>query len=103
MAARPTRILILGGGFGGIYTALRLERRWPRDRAIEITLETQREEVYLTLDGQEGTSIGYRDVVRISRSTARIRLIKVSDRGFYDSLRGKLRWGGLDGAGSTEP
>jgi NADH dehydrogenase len=38
MAARPTRILILGGGFGGIYTALRLERRWPRDGAIEITL-----------------------------------------------------------------
>ena len=38
MAARATRILILGGGFGGIYTALRLERRWPRDGAIEITL-----------------------------------------------------------------
>jgi NAD+ kinase len=75
----------------------------PDTGSIEITLETQREEVYLTLDGQEGTSVGYQDVVRITRSAAKIRLIKVSERGFFDSLRGKLRWGGLDGAGSTVP
>jgi NAD+ kinase len=72
----------------------------PDTGAIEITLETQREEVYLTLDGQEGTTFGYRDVVRISRSPAKIRLAKVGHRGFYDSLRGKLRWGGLAGAGT---
>ena len=60
------------------------------------TLETQREEVYLTLDGQEGTSLGFRDVVRLGRSDSRVRLVKVSGRGFYDSLRGKLRWGGLE-------
>lgn len=64
---------------------------------IEVTLETQREEVYLTLDGQEGTSLGYRDTVRITRSAARVRLAKVSGRSFYESLRGKLRWGGLHG------
>jgi NAD+ kinase len=69
----------------------------PDTGSIEITLETQREEVYLTLDGQEGTSVGYRDVVRISRSASKIRLAKISQRGFYDSLRGKLRWGGLGG------
>jgi NAD+ kinase len=65
---------------------------------IEVTLETQAEEVYLTLDGQEGTSLGFRDTVRISRSAAKVQLAKVSDRSFYDSLRGKLRWGGLSGA-----
>ena len=63
---------------------------------IEVTLETQREEVYLTLDGQEGTSLGFHDMVRLGRSTSRVRLVKVSGRGFFDSLRGKLRWGGLD-------
>ena len=63
---------------------------------IEVTLETQREEVYLTLDGQEGTSLGFRDVVRLGRSDSRVRLVKVSGRGFYDILRGKLRWGGLE-------
>ena len=67
----------------------------PDTGRIEVTLETQREEVYLTLDGQEGTSLGYRDVVRLGRSDSRVRLVKVSGRGFFDSLRGKLRWGGL--------
>lgn len=68
---------------------------------IEVTLETQREEVYLTLDGQEGASLAYRDTVRVSRSAAIVRLAKVNDRSFYDSLRGKLRWGGLDGGGAA--
>jgi NAD+ kinase len=65
---------------------------------IDITLETQREEVYLTLDGQEGTSVGYHDTVRVTRSTATVRLTRVVGRSFYDNLRGKLRWGGLSGA-----
>jgi NAD+ kinase len=67
---------------------------------IEVTLETQREEVYLTLDGQEGTSLGYHDTVRLTRSAASVRLAKVSGRSFYGSLRAKLRWGGL--AGETD-
>src|SRR5438445_695269 len=41
MADRPTRILILGGGFGGVYTALTLEKllkREIRDRRVELGL-----------------------------------------------------------------
>lgn len=71
----------------------------PDTSRIEVTLETPREEVYLTLDGQEGNSMGYRDTVTITRSRASVKLIKVSERTFYDNLRGKLRWGGLDGGG----
>jgi NAD+ kinase len=70
---------------------------------VEITLETQTEEVYLTLDGQEGMPLGYRDTVRVTRSPASVRLVKVSGRSFYDSLRGKLRWGGLERGGGPEP
>jgi len=33
-----TRILILGGGFGGVYTALELEKRLGNDDSAEITL-----------------------------------------------------------------
>src|SRR5262245_59727332 len=33
-----TRIVILGGGFGGLYTAFELERSLARDPAVEITL-----------------------------------------------------------------
>jgi NAD+ kinase len=74
----------------------------PDTSRIEVTLETPREEVYLTLDGQEGTTMGYRDAVTLTRSRASVKLIKVSERTFYDNLRGKLRWGGLD-AGGEEP
>lgn len=35
---RPTRIVILGGGFAGTNVALRLEKRFRRDPNIEITL-----------------------------------------------------------------
>ena len=41
MADRPVRILILGGGFGGVYTALTLEKllkRQIRDRRVELGL-----------------------------------------------------------------
>jgi NADH dehydrogenase len=33
-----TKILILGGGFGGLYTALELEKRLGSDASVEITL-----------------------------------------------------------------
>ena len=67
----------------------------PDSGSIEVTLETQREEVYLTCDGQEGTSLGHRDTVCVTRSQATVRLVKVDTPSFYDNLRAKLRWGGL--------
>src|SRR5688572_4880142 len=37
--SRPgTRVLILGGGFGGVYTAMHLARQTRRDRGVRITL-----------------------------------------------------------------
>ena len=66
----------------------------PDESVIEVTLETQSEEVFLTLDGQEGTTLGFHDTVRLTRSPTRAHLIKISGRTFYHSLRGKLHWGG---------
>ncbi len=40
-ADNKTRILILGGGFGGIYAAMHLERTLARDPNIEIILINQ--------------------------------------------------------------
>ena len=34
----PTRVLILGGGFGGLYTALEIEKQLGSDSGVEITL-----------------------------------------------------------------
>lgn len=61
---------------------------------IDITLETPDEEVFITLDGQEGERLAYRDTVRATRSQTSIDLVRTTGRTFYDSLRGKLRWGG---------
>ena len=66
----------------------------PDTSDIAITLETDREEVYLTLDGQEGSSVGYRNRVQIRRSNLTVQLVKTSGRTFFDGLRSKLRWGG---------
>lgn len=68
----------------------------PDSAEVELVLGTQREEVHLTVDGQEGTTLAYRDRVRITRSPTIVRLIKVKDWSFYDNLRAKLRWGGLE-------
>jgi NADH dehydrogenase len=38
MAASKKQIVILGGGFGGLYAALELEKRLGRDPSVEITL-----------------------------------------------------------------
>src|SRR5437868_13713724 len=39
--ARKKRIVILGGGFGGVYAAIHLERLLARDSAVEICLVSQ--------------------------------------------------------------
>lgn len=75
----------------------------PDDSRVEITLETPREEVFVTLDGQEGCQLAAGDTVSIAQAGAAVRLVKVSGRTFYDSLRGKLRWGGLEGADDGGP
>jgi NADH dehydrogenase len=45
-AQNPTRIIILGGGFGGLYTALQLEKTLARDSDVEVTL-VNRENFFL--------------------------------------------------------
>ncbi len=65
----------------------------PDVSTVEVILETELEEVYLTLDGQEGERLSARDRVRVTRSSDKAHLVKVSGRTFYHSLRGKLHWG----------
>jgi NADH:ubiquinone reductase (H+-translocating) len=43
---QPKRVLILGSGFGGLYTALHLEKKLRHDAAVEITL-VNRENFFL--------------------------------------------------------
>lgn len=45
-AIQRTRVVILGGGFGGVYTALRLEKTWRQAGQVEIML-VSRENYFL--------------------------------------------------------
>lgn len=65
----------------------------PHDALVEVTLETPDEEVFLTLDGQQGEEVVAGDRVAVRYGGSRIRLVRASRRTFYDSLRSKLRWG----------
>lgn len=65
----------------------------PGEVQLSISLDTDREEVYLTLDGQEGRSLAFRDRVSIGPSSEAVRLIHAGERAFFRSLRGKLSWG----------
>ncbi len=66
----------------------------PDTETIEVTLKTAREEVFLTVDGQEGAIMGYRDSVLVRRSKSNAKLVRSNQHTFYDSLREKLKWGG---------
>jgi NAD+ kinase len=61
---------------------------------IEVMLQTPNEHVLVTLDGQVGITLGYREVVEIQRAARPIRLIRPIQRDHYFRiLRTKLKWG----------
>jgi len=65
----------------------------PLDAVVEVRLESVAEEVYLTLDGQEGFPLTPRDLVRIRRCNEPVRLIRDSEGSFFQILHRKLKWG----------
>ncbi len=55
-----TRVLVLGGGFGGLYAALHLDKTIARDPDIEVTLVSRENFILFTPmlpGGGLGTSI----------------------------------------------
>jgi NAD+ kinase len=65
----------------------------PDNVSIEIQLATDYEDVHITLDGQVGLGMKYKDVLEIERSQEGIKLIKISEKNHYEILRKKLKWG----------
>jgi NAD+ kinase len=51
------------------------------------------EEMYLTLDGQQGFPLQGGDIVRVWRSERRMCLLVPTGRNYFDVLRNKLQWG----------
>ncbi len=65
----------------------------PMESVIDIRLGSQSEEVYLTLDGQEGFPLTTRDLVRVRRCAEPVGLITEPGRSYYRILHRKLKWG----------
>ncbi|MGD8439044.1 MAG: NAD(+)/NADH kinase [Holophagae bacterium] len=63
------------------------------DSVIEIRLESLSEEVFLTLDGQQGFPLTPRDLVRIRRCSDPVFLITAPSRSYFQVLHRKLKWG----------
>ena len=66
----------------------------PDDVEIRAFLKTKQQEVILTLDGQQGFSLEFEDVVQVRKAEGRILLIKSPYRHYFEVLREKLKWGG---------
>jgi NAD+ kinase len=53
----------------------------------------ERDELYVTFDGQAGFQLRAGDEIRICRAARALRLIRPSTRSYFEVLRQKLKWG----------
>ena len=67
----------------------------PDELDIDIALMTPEteQEVYLTLDGQEGFPITTSDRVCVRKSAEQVLLVQSPEKNYFDVLRNKLKWG----------
>src|SRR5256714_14132986 len=65
----------------------------PDDSVIEVRLITEKEGVWLTLDGQVGFSLQSQDRVVIRKSETAFNLVQPPNRNYFEVLRNKLKWG----------
>lgn len=63
------------------------------DISISIVTPAEEQEIYVTLDGQEGMPISENDRVCIRKSLQSILLVQSPDKNYFDVLRTKLKWG----------
>jgi NAD+ kinase len=60
---------------------------------VEIGIVTRNQEIFLTLDGQEGLPITEHDRVCIRKSNETVKLVQSLNKNYFDVLRKKLKWG----------
>lgn len=63
------------------------------DIEVGITSPSEGQEIYLTLDGQEGMPVTDQDRICIRKSHESVLLVQSPDKNYFDVLRTKLKWG----------
>src|SRR5215475_5121237 len=91
--ADKKRILILGGGFAGAYTALHLEKRLRRARDVEITLVSRENFVLFTpmLHEVAGSDVNVTDIVQSLRKMLRRTRVLIVDIKAIDITKKQVR------------
>lgn len=65
----------------------------PDSVTLEVAVKSQRESVYVTVDGQVGIAVRSEDTVRMKRATSCVELIQSPRKNYFEILRQKLKWG----------
>jgi NAD+ kinase len=65
----------------------------PDSAEIEVEVKSQRESVYLTVDGQVGIAVRSEDAVHMRRASSVVELIQSPQKNYFEILRQKLKWG----------
>src|SRR6516162_463580 len=65
----------------------------PDSAQIEVGVKTQRESVYLTVDGQVGIAVRSEDAMHLRRASSVVELIQSPQKDYFEILRQKLKWG----------
>jgi NAD+ kinase len=63
------------------------------DACLTVRVEGVPTQCLLTVDGQTGFELRVGDEVRCQRSRYTVKLVRLSESGFFDALRSKLSWG----------
>ncbi len=63
------------------------------DSNLTVRVEGVPTQCLLTVDGQTGFELRVGDEVRCRRSSYTVKLVRLSESGFFDALRSKLSWG----------
>lgn len=65
----------------------------PPSSRVKVQMATSENRVYVTMDGQTGFHLKQDDVVKIKRSSKRIKLVRIAKTSYFQTLREKLHWG----------
>jgi NAD+ kinase len=63
------------------------------DASLTVRVEGIPHQTLLTVDGQQAVALERGDEVRCHRSSHTVKLVRLSDNGFFEVLRSKLSWG----------
>jgi NAD+ kinase len=62
---------------------------------FSVAIVEEAQETILTIDGQQSCIVGKGATIRFSRSPLATKLIVTEGYSFYDTVRRKLKWGGM--------